>query len=161
MGSGLGFDALGTTPAGLPALAPTPVIPPPIIESSAASLARQIDPATGDIVTDAYGRPRMVSGVRQRVQLAIATRLGSAVTSTLGNTAYQVRDIGDSTPTDLKTRFTAALQPMVSDGSIAILSIVSAAFAGPVPNQSVGLQTTIRWQDLTAAGSPTYTELVS
>ena len=159
--TGLGTGLLGTGPLG-PSTPPATIagVGPRYLDPHAATLGRAIDPRTGDYVLDPFGRAVLVSGVRQRVQLALSTRRGSAAVRWLGHDLWAVQDITDDFETRVVAILRGALQRLVAAGEIEILAIDVATIGPPGTAQLSGASIRVRWRDLTGVGLPEYTERV-
>lgn len=137
--SGFGTSPVGSTPFGfgVPTVAPTP-------PSTVPEGARFIDPFTGDYVLDSEGEYERISGVRQRVVVALTTRKGSsAVLQTFG--------------LKLPDKIDATFQQRVTNAVRAALSHLIAVKPPVIRLDAVEVQTpqpgrayiTVRWTDLT------------
>jgi hypothetical protein len=85
--------------------------------------ARLIDPDTRDYAFDEDGRTIGMSGVRQRVYLALATVRGSSAVASLGQGYTSIQRIGDNTTAQIENEINLALADLIADGSITLLSI--------------------------------------
>jgi hypothetical protein len=155
---GLGYDPAGSAPLGL-YLAPTPVVAAPRAVPAAALVGRAIDPVTGDYLLDAYGRPVLVSGVRQRVLLAVGTTLGSAAATFMGQDLGTLRDITPDIDRLVDSAYRRALARLVASGEVEIVSLDVVTFGPDGSNQENSASIRLRWRDLSAAGLPSYDEV--
>lgn len=86
--------------------------------------ARYIDPATRQYVYDATtGRSVGMPATQQRVMLACMTALGTSAQTTLGHRLATVQTMGDDYEKRVTSILTAALQPLIDEGAIALNGI--------------------------------------
>lgn len=134
---GAAFSAAGLVPAGfgVPATGDQKAAGTP-------PTARFIDPATGDYEFGSDGRLRGMTGIEQRVQLAVRTLLGSSALASLGIDLSLDRAT-DDVQRRVQNAVEQALASMVRSGEIAIVSVT---VQRPLPSRLV---TRVSWTDLT------------
>lgn len=115
--------------------------------------ARFIDPYTKQYVYDATtGRAIGMPATRQRVQLAAMTALRSSAQLSLGHNLAAIQTMGDDYEMQVTSTLTAALQPLVDDGSI-VLNGIDVLRA----DARSGSRNVIRFTDLTTNTAQTLT----
>jgi hypothetical protein len=104
--------------------------------------ARKIDPTTRQYELDDYGRVLGMSGVAQRVQLALQTDLGSAALTDLGSDLRKIESFTDNHSQQVDTAIRRALGSLVTEKLIRVDSIAVDRFSRN------GAFITVRWVDL-------------
>lgn len=154
MGFAAGRAAAGRSFAGL-------IVPDPAATSSHVALpdpatglslsCRRLDPASGDYVFTADGRPEGWTTAQQQMFLALRTVRGSAAVAALGQDASTIQVKGSDYPRQLSTRINAAVASIVAQGLVEILSIQTA------DRSADGGVAVVRWRDLSTGLEQTNT----
>jgi hypothetical protein len=105
--------------------------------------ARKIDPKTGQYVLAANGRWQGMSGVAQRVLLAVKTTRDKAALKDFGNPISRIQKNGTNVVKQLTDAYTQALKQLTDTKTISVLDITVSPFA------SSGEYVIVRWRDLT------------
>jgi len=151
--SGAGLQGAGTTPAGF-GTPPTAAVPEGAFlrdTKTGRSLgARQIDPNTRDYTLDSNGRILGINYVRHVVQMSVHTERGSAVVQGLGHRLRTIERITPNIEQQILTILTEAVQPLVSQGLIAVVGfthfVAGNGLNGLKPGAVYGR---FEWRDLT------------
>jgi hypothetical protein len=99
----------------------------------------------GDWAFTADGRVVGCSTVRQLVQLALSTVLGSACVTSLGMSFVGLQEKGPNFQRQVATAVANALAPLVKQGLVAIVSVKLADYQSN-PDSALGY---VKWTDLT------------
>lgn len=148
---GAGLCPAGIAPAGYgvpDTVGPPASIPLPDPKTGLAQTGRFLDPTTKDYAFTSDGRLQGMPTVRQLVQLAIKTTLGSSALIDLGIDMKRIRDKADGFDQKVTSVLTDAIAPLVRQGLVQIDSVE--VFDEPNPDAAIGI---LNWTDLTT-GQP-------
>lgn len=106
--------------------------------------ARKIDPFTGRYILTTQGNAQGMSGIQQRVLIAIKTARNSAGVQDLGNPSGTIQKVGRDVQKQISDAYRLALKTMTDAKDIEIVGI---DFAPPF--SPTGQFLTLRWRDLT------------
>jgi hypothetical protein len=141
---GFGLCPFGTSPLGFGVPATEDARAGSVLRDEDTGLqtsARSIDPQTRRYTYDANGRALGMSGVRQRVLLAMITDVGTSAVGSLGHGLKAIRVIGSDLQPRVRDVVATALAHMTDTGEITLVDVEARRLREGV------VSVVVRWRD--------------